>query len=161
MVAINNTKTTTSAPDYVGRIPIKPPERSRMKRTVHVFAGSFGSRENACSYTEAMWEPEPDESVSDEEYQAWEDRNPRFPLRADLGVYLDSAFIETIHGDHRYRYLQGLLADQADAESIIQAAGPTSDTLVLIFHDALGGFGSTLKSTPQLVYCGEYRCDLS
>ncbi len=36
---------------------------------LHVFAGTFASREEACLYTEEQWEPEPDDSVSDEETQ--------------------------------------------------------------------------------------------
>jgi hypothetical protein len=34
----------------------------------------------------AASQPEPDESVSDEEYEVWENRNPTWQLRADLDV---------------------------------------------------------------------------
>jgi hypothetical protein len=132
-----------------------------MNVNVHIFVGSFGSREQACAYTEGQWETEPDDSVSDEEYQAWEDRNPIWQMREDLGVHLDSDFIETIYGPDRYDYLRTLLVDSADLDRVIDAADTSADTIVLIFIEALGGFEATMKSTPVLTYCGECSCDLS
>ncbi len=40
------------------------------------------------------WEPEPDDSVSDEEYDAWERRNPRWCFCEDIGLKLDQDFVE-------------------------------------------------------------------
>jgi hypothetical protein len=80
-----------------------------MNDHLHVFAGAFASRDDACMYTEVQWEPEPDSSVSDEDYRAWEDRNPSWRMKADLGdPYLDSDFIETIDGPDRFDYLATL-----------------------------------------------------
>lgn len=70
---------------------------------MHVFSDYFQNRESACSYTEAQWESEPGANASDEEYAAWEERNPVWPLKDELGVYLDSDFIETIFGGGRYK----------------------------------------------------------
>jgi hypothetical protein len=127
-----------------------------MSDTVHVFVGSFSSRDAACLYSEAQWEPEPDETVSDEEYEAWEERNPSWALRNDLDVYLDSDFIETIYGTERYSYLATLLVDQKAIEDNKKMAAENANTLVLISKNALGGFPATMKSTERLTYCGEY-----
>ena len=132
-----------------------------MIKTVHVFAGRFTNRDAACRYTEAQWEPEPDESASDEEYVAWENRNPIWPMKIDLGiVFLDSDFIETIFGDGRYDYLNGTLLDEQAINRIKATAGSDSNVLVLIFDEALGGFESEVKSTPSLTYCGQFDCEL-
>jgi hypothetical protein len=131
-----------------------------MVKTVHVFTGRFTNRDAARRYTEAQWEPEPGESASDEEYVAWENRNPVWPMKIDLGVYLDGDFIETIDGDRRYDYLKEMLLDGQAINRIKATAGSGSNILVLIFDEALGGFKSEVKSTPSLTYCGQFDCEL-
>ncbi|MEO1522935.1 MAG: hypothetical protein AAFU78_19475 [Cyanobacteria bacterium J06633_2] len=127
-----------------------------MKRMLHVFAGKFASRDEACLYTEPQWEPEPNDTVSDEEYAAWEDRNPIWQFRDDLGdVYLDSDFIETIDGHRRYEYLKSYLVEQNDLRKIEDIAAD-ANILLLIFPDAFGDFEATPHSTPRMVYCGAF-----
>lgn len=58
-----NTKTT---PCTKRRIPV--PEVGKL----HVFAGSFGSREDARRYTEQQWGPQPPDDASEEEHIARE-----------------------------------------------------------------------------------------
>ncbi len=129
-----------------------------MSQTVHVFAGEFDSVEEACQYTEEQWEPEPDKSASDEEYSAWEDRNPIWQLRADLDVdYLDGDFIETIDGKDRIEYLERMLTSDEDRQSVRQAIMKEENILVLIFDAAFGGFDARVSSTPRLRYVGAYN----
>ncbi|TWU05793.1 hypothetical protein [Stieleria varia] len=127
-----------------------------MTSILHVFAGTFLSRNEACLYTEPQWEPEPSDTVSDDEYAAWENRNPSWGFCDDLGdVYLDSDFIETIDGDERYSYLASYLVNGSDLGRV-RAANPDANTLLLVFPDAFGGFDSSLRSTPKLTYCGGF-----
>lgn len=137
--------------------------------TVHVFAGRFGDIDDACSYSEEQWEAEPWAIESDEAYRAWEERNPTWPMKADLGVaYLNSDFIEIIadrEGLNRYNYLAGKLRDPGHIERIRKLAGPEANILVLIFGEALGGFDAETnrwapKSTSRLTYCGEHPCTI-
>ncbi len=126
-----------------------------------IFLGSFDSRQAACEYTEPQWEPEPGDEVSDEEYSAWEDRNPHWQMRADFGLtYLNSDFIEAIDGEDRYEYLGSLLTDAAATQKVREQAGSEDNVLVLVFSSALGGFPeeAKMKSTPRLRYCGVYEC---
>ena len=125
---------------------------------LHVFAGTFSSREEACEYTEEQWEPEPDESVSDEEYEKWENRNPHWAFREDLGVYLEHDFIETIDGENRFEYLETYIIHSDDMENIRQKAGD-SNILVLLFPEAIDEDDQEdlkLKDTPKLIYCGSF-----
>jgi hypothetical protein len=132
-----------------------------METSVHVFIGRFSDDKEVYDYTEATWEgnPEPDETASDEEYEAWEERNPRWPLRSELTEYLDSDFIETIVGPDRWTYLGTVLGNTDEAKRIA-ALVPDANALVLISKEALGGFDATMKSTPKLTYCGEYAITL-
>ncbi|MFN6207191.1 MAG: hypothetical protein ACK49R_12200 [Planctomycetota bacterium] len=127
-----------------------------MKPQLHVFAGSFPSRDDACLYTEAQWEREPDDSVSDEDFAAWEDRNPTWAFRNELGdIYLDADFIETIDGQTRYDYLSTYLINDGDLQTAKNAA-PNANVLLLLFHEALGGIAAELHSTKQMIYCGAF-----
>jgi hypothetical protein len=132
---------------------------------VHVFTGEFAHREAACEYSEAQWEPEPDESISDEEYRRWEDRNPTWQMKSDLGgLYLDSDFIETVMSDEVdwYKYLGGYLTEPDAAARVLGGIDPRANTLVSIFEEALGGhpLNSPMKSTAKLAYCGYFACKL-
>lgn len=131
-----------------------------MSDSVHVFVGRFSSSDEARAYTEQQWEPEPDDSVSDEEYEDWEDRNPTWKLRDDLApLYLSPDFIETITSEDRYDYLGKLLNDPA-AAAHLQAVAGDANTLVLVFSGAFAEFPPVVKSTPALKYLGEFPCDL-
>ena len=130
-----------------------------MTQAVHVLAGRFESRDEAVAYTEPQWEPEPGDEVSDEQYAEWENRNPTWAMLTDLGIEdLDSDFIETIDGPSSYSYLEGMLVDGSQIQSIRARAPADANILVLIFHQALGGFPARVGSTPRLVYCGEWLC---
>jgi hypothetical protein len=133
-----------------------------MRDTVYVFVGAFDSRDAACQYSEQQWEPEPDVSASDQEYAAWEGRNPTWRLRSDLNCdYLRGDFVETITGDDRYDYLQRMLTKPDSIATIKDRAGGEANTLVLIFGAAFDGRRASMASTPTLSYCGAYPCDLS
>ena len=131
-----------------------------MNGTVHVFTGEFETHESACAYTQEQWEDEPESDATDEEYAAWEERNPMWLMKDELGVYLNSDFIETIFGDGRYEYLKGVLTECDAVETICSIAHGPCNTLVLIFSTALGGFDAEMKSTSKLQYCGQFACRL-
>lgn len=131
-----------------------------MNESVHVFVGRFADRQDACAYTEPQWEPEPDDSVSDEEYEEWEERNPSWKLRDHLGPeYLTPDFIETITDADRFDYLARLVGDSAAAARLKEEAG-AANTLVLVFSGAFGERPPKVRSTPFLTYLGEFACDL-
>lgn len=124
---------------------------------VFVFAGEFKSREDACLYSEPQWEPEPDESVSDEEYMEWEERNPVHGLKDNINTHLDSDYIETV--DLNYGYLSSLNVKDEDINKLRETILPNFNYMVLVFEDALGGFelDATPCSNRFLKYCGRYE----
>jgi hypothetical protein len=129
----------------------------------HVFIGAFDDPEAAGLYCQEQWEPEPDATVSDDEYSAWEARNPSWQLRSDLGiVYLDSDFIGMDFvgkiKNHRLDYFRDILADPHATERIRGMAGENENVVVLISPEAFGGFPleKELQSTPRIKYCGWY-----
>lgn len=129
-----------------------------MTLNVHVFSGIFESRDEALLYSEAQWEPEPSADASELAFDAWEARNPMWQLKRELDVYLDSDFIETIHGAHLFSYLSEFLLDATEVDTIRTSIALEANTLILIFDQALGGFPARLSSTARLYYLGEYRC---
>jgi len=128
--------------------------------SVHVYAGLFPDRTEACKYTEAQWEPEPAQSSSQEEIERWESENPKWGLRSDLGVALDSDFIETILDEDWPTYLSTIVCRPEDLEPIRSRARADANVLVLIFSEAPGGEPVKLASTPRLKYCGQFPCHL-
>jgi hypothetical protein len=129
----------------------------------YIFIGAFEDRAAASKYCEEQWEPEPDASVSDDEYRAWEDRNPSWQLRTDLGiVFLDSDFIATDYigkiKSHSLDYVSERLVDHTAADRIRAMADESDSVVVLISREALSGFPleRELRSTPRLKYCGWY-----
>ncbi|MES2572377.1 MAG: hypothetical protein V4710_20280 [Verrucomicrobiota bacterium] len=133
-----------------------------MTQTLHVFSGTFGSRQNACHYSEEQWEkPAPDDSWSDEDYSAWEDRNPTWALGGDLPVaHMDSDFVETIFGPDKIDYLKTQLKNETDRQRLDAEIPQEADTLVLIMSQAFDGEEVSLSSTPQLRYHGEFAWNI-
>jgi len=132
-------------------------------RRLYVFIASFGTEAEALAYCQPHWEQEPDEKASDEDYQAWEDHNPSWPMKRELGdAYLDEDFIETIWAgdDGRaspdWKYLSVRL-EAVDVEACKALAPSDGSTLILIDELALGGFDFELSSTSAMTYCGAYR----
>ena len=134
-----------------------------MPETLHVFSGQFASRSEACEYSEKQWEcPAPDETWSEDEWSAYEDRNPSWALDSDLGVeYMDSDFIETIDGVDRMKYLESQIELQEDFEQLRTLIPDNHNIFVLIMSPAFDGRKVKLGSTPNLTYHGEFRWDLS
>jgi hypothetical protein len=130
-----------------------------MAQTLHVFSGTFGSEDKARQYSEQQWEgPAPDDSWSEEEYAAWEARNPTWLLRQDLALGpLDPDFVETIFGAGKVHYLEAQLATEADSLKLRTEIPERADTLVLISSLAFDGRPVRPSSTPQLKYHGEFR----
>jgi hypothetical protein len=124
---------------------------------VHIFLGAFESLAHALPYTEAQWEPEPPAEASDESYRVWEERNPTWAMRSELGIaHLDADFIETIGRAEGNAYLSEHLAHSTDLDLIRAHTPPDANVLVVIFEEALGGFECKLSSTARLSYCGRY-----
>ena len=129
---------------------------------VHVFVASFPTSGDAQTYTQELWESEPDSSVSDEEYADWEDRNPTWKMRDELGItFLDSDFIEIVWGSagSQDRADWTYLASQIDSEGAdaCKAMAPIgSNTLILILEGATGRFPFQFRSTSTLFHCGKF-----
>lgn len=123
---------------------------------VHVFIGEFKNRHEAISYSQMYWDPEPDDSVSDEEYSEWENNNPKWRLRDDLGVQLESAFIETITDD-ALKYLSAILDSDVLVTKIKPTIKDSKPTLVLIYDKALPDGNTRLNNTTKLNYYGKHK----
>lgn len=130
-----------------------------MTNYVHIFSGQFGSEARAYAYAEQQV---PAEAASEVAYIVWEDRNPFWPMREELNArYLDSSFIETVWSrlDGKpgadWDYL-GTFLSWEDVAQCQAKAKPESDTLILIFQEALGGASFQLQSPAMITYCGSY-----
>jgi hypothetical protein len=111
-------------------------EKSRDSDHPH-FSGKFGSKEKACQYSEQQWErPAPDDSWPEEDYAAWEGRNPIWLLRRDLATPLDPDFVETIFGSHMIDYPGSQLANEVDKQKVLAEIPQEADTLALIMSAA-------------------------
>ncbi|CDZ32752.1 Hypothetical protein NGAL_HAMBI1146_00210 [Neorhizobium galegae bv. officinalis] len=124
---------------------------------VHVFTAMFEANEDASAFGHPHWEPEPNGDASDDEYAAWEDRNPIWPLKSELGHRLDSDFIEVIWKSGQepdWDYLRSRLHDTDVTE--IEKSGTPANTFVLVDQTAFGDDEVELRSTPNLTYHGSY-----
>ncbi len=129
---------------------------------IHVFSASFHRRDEALAYSQEQWEPEPGEDASDEEYEAWEGRNPSWRMRDEIGiVHLDSDLIETVWGTGNgdpsidWEYLASIIGGP-NASACEHISPPGATTLILISESALGGSSFEFASTPTMAYCGVY-----
>ncbi len=122
---------------------------------VHIFIGYFNTREEATRYSEPYWEPEPEETVSDEEYTLWENSNPKWKMATDLNCLLDSDFIETIT-DNKFEYLSHIIKEPKYIETLKYELNSKNSTLILIFDNAISK-NKKLYSTNVVKYFGCFK----
>lgn len=120
---------------------------------VHVFIGNFNTPEEALLYTTPQWEPEPDDSVSDEAYSEWENNNPKWKMETDLNCTLDEDFIETITED-QFNYLNSIVQQPERIKKWETKLASSKAILVLIFEQAISLQNEPLKSTETIQYIG-------
>ncbi|AWH74940.1 hypothetical protein DCS32_12425 [Dokdonia sp. Dokd-P16] len=125
---------------------------------VHVFLGEFETRKDATSYTESYWETEPNEAVSDRDYEIWENSNPKWKMKSDLNCYLDGDFIETITEGDKFEYLCGMIQNPKNVRHLKSELDKKA--LILIFEKAIDSNKSKLKSTEILEYKGVFESTL-
>lgn len=132
------------------------------KTNVHIFIGEFENRDNATSYTQGRWEPEPDESATDEQYSKWEERNPIWKMRDDLNCYLDSDFIETITDEIKLKYFGGLVKNDSLTRQYSKLLSNQKSALILIFDSALHESEKDIKmkSTERMEYIGKFPTEI-
>lgn len=125
---------------------------------IGVFTALFASNEEALAFGLPHWEPEPGDDVSDEQYAAWEDRNPIWLMKTELACrHIDSDFVEVVwkSGDEPdWDYLATRL--HASQVATIRAGTISANTLVLIDRTAIGDHPVELRSTESLAYHGRY-----
>ncbi len=121
---------------------------------VHLFAAHFGSREAAIAFCERDWGDAPDDDAAEEIWEAWEAEFPKWPLKDELGIYLDEDFIELHFGSEA----QTRLKETPELDSpTVQSIIAKYDTLVVVGHEALGGFEVELKSIGRFEYLGVFN----
>lgn len=126
---------------------------------VYIFVGQFKDLQSACRYSEPQWQPEPDEAVSDAEYETWEDRNPTHELRRNINNSLDSDFIETVKVSSDYLRKIGL--NNRDVQAV-ESEARNSNYMVLVYDSALTCRLTKVNpvSSQSLIYCGCFSCKL-
>ena len=128
----------------------------------HIAAASFVREDEALAYSQEQWEREPGEDASNEVYDAWENRNPSWRMRDEIGdVYLDSDLIETVWNTGQsdrgtnWEYLTSVIGPE-NAATCKRVAPICTTTLILISENALGAFPFEFTSTPTMTYCGAF-----
>ena len=125
---------------------------------VHVFIGAFKSRKEAIAYTAPYWEPEPDETVSDEEYTLWENNNPKWEMASDPNCALDGDFIETITDENKFDYLCGIIENPESVQHLKEELD--KKVLILIFEKAFSSENVDVRSTSRIEYKGVFESTL-
>ena len=123
---------------------------------LRIYSAVFPSLDAALGYSEAQWEPEPNAAASDDEYAAWEARNPTWAFKIEIGLYLDSDFVETYYGSDCWNKLEALIgqAQVAEARSL---ADRQANTLIVVFERAIYGIKSEPLADCAVRYLGKYK----
>jgi hypothetical protein len=132
----------------------------------YLFAGTFKNEAEAQEFTFEQWEPEPSPEASDSVYEAWEDRNPTWRLKQELGFYMDSDFVE-LATDPVYI---GSLIKNADEKSIFNKLSlPNYSHYIIVSTDSIYGDLRTTsneehirepESTASLIFLGKFNNEI-
>ncbi|RMH91899.1 hypothetical protein EA797_03945 [Stutzerimonas zhaodongensis] len=132
----------------------------------YLFAGTFKNEAEAQEFTFEQWEPEPSPEASDSVYEAWEDRNPTWRLKQELGFYMDSDFVELATDPV---YISSLIKN-ADEKSIFNKLSLSNYShYIIVSTDSIYGDLRTTsneehirepESTASLIFLGKFNNEM-
>jgi len=125
--------------------------------TFHLFAARFASHAEAELFAFEQWEAEPGPEASDAQYQAWEDSNPSWRLAQELGLHLDSDFIELLPREEYPRYLESLISSEAERQRLHSQIAGDHSHFILVASAALDDQQPALQGTTTLDYLGLFN----
>ena len=132
----------------------------------YLFAGKFTNEAEAQEFAFEQWEPEPSTDASDSDYEVWEQRNPTWRLKQELGFYMDSDFVE-LAAD--LAYISSLI--QSKDEQFILNKNSSKDYshyIIVSTESIYGDLRATSnekpfrepESTDSLVYLGKFNTEI-
>ncbi|SEL83674.1 hypothetical protein SAMN05216214_1305 [Atopomonas hussainii] len=137
-----------------------------MFHSFYLFAGKFKNEAEAQEFAFEQWEPEPSTDASDSDYEAWEERNPSWRLKQELGFYMDSDFVE-LATDLAYI---GSLIQSKDEQCILnnKSSENFSHYIIVGTKSIYGDLRTTPnekhlrepESTESLVYLGKFNTEI-
>lgn len=116
----------------------------------HLFSAHFASDAEAEKCVFEQWEPEPPETASNEDYLAWENRNPSWLLADELGFYMDSDFVE-LSKSANIKYLKSLIKCHMAKKAALLTIPNNHTHLVIIGVNAIM---VTVKAPIQTIIFG-------
>ncbi|WP_034619676.1 hypothetical protein [Chitinibacter tainanensis] len=134
-----------------------------MLYSFHLFAGTFKNEKDAQKFAFEHWEPEPSADTCDSDYEAWERRNPIWPLKQELGFYMDSDFVELVTD---LSYLNDLIQSESEKSILAKCLSEKYSHYIIIGSEAIYGDrraplnDKQLRepvSTESLVYLGKFN----
>lgn len=132
----------------------------------HLFAGRFADNTEAERFAFEQWEAEPAPDSGAADNQAWEDRNPSWRLKQELGFYMDSDFVELVSSQECPQYLESLIHSDAEQQQLRCRVQTGYSHFILVASESIYGdqrsdsSGPNQRkpsSTPSLDYLGEFN----
>jgi hypothetical protein len=132
----------------------------------HLFAGKFKSEAEAQDFTFEQWEPEPSPEASNSVYEAWEDKNPTWRLKQELGFNMDFDFVELATD---LTYVSSLIKN-ADEKAILNKPSYSnySHYIIVGTNSIYGDLRTTSneevlrapESTATFMYLGKFNSEI-
>jgi len=125
-----------------------------MTERVYIFGVLNNERGSLRYYSLPQWEAQLPDSASNKEHEEWQDRNPMWGFRDDVGFYLDQDFFEVVelsNIDYLKQYLNDGSLNKLKSLNLNDYL-----ELLIVFEKSLGGFNSKMKDVAGAKYLGEF-----
>ncbi|MDF1814679.1 MAG: hypothetical protein P1V20_20910 [Verrucomicrobiales bacterium] len=123
--------------------------------TVHVFGIVPGSIGEEIGYGYPFWHPKP-VNGTDEEIIEWEDMNPKWGLREEIGELDEDEVVSFLNKDDRvWRNLEFYIREDGDVDRIKEIASHCKE-FILIFDLGHEPGSVDYRSTEGALYAGEF-----
>ena len=132
----------------------------------YLFAGKFKNEAEAQEFAFEQWEPEPSTDASDSDYEAWEERNPTWRLKQELGFCMDSDFIELATD---LVYISSLIQSKYEQYILNNKFSENYSHYIIVGAESIYGDLRTTpnekqprepESTESLIYLGKFNTEI-
>jgi hypothetical protein len=112
---------------------------------VHIFTGMFPDENSAVKYCQPSYDDDGDATCS-----FWEDLG---------GVYLDEDFVEVIHGEDRFDYVERMILEDTRDMVKLQKCVKSEDTSIVLVMELESNKGLEVPRdiSGPLRYCGRLK----
>ena len=128
---------------------------------VNILSSHFSDEAEAFEFAKLNFKEEPEDDATDEEWEEYDDDPYECELHDELQVeFIQPEYRETIYGESRFDYLETMLVNKKDKETVISKSRKEDNMFFLIFEMEDNIDIDLQPKSEKLKFIGQYDIEM-